>query len=176
MTRTLSRHSDGTLFRDLNGNGVMDPYEDPTLAPEARVEDLLARLSLEEKVGLLFQTVIDVSAPGDHDDPGRVGTGSSRDLIAGKLMNHFNVTRLPSARESAEWQNALQELAEQTPHGIPVTLSSDPRHGFSSNEGMAQPAGHFSQWPEMMGLAAIGDRRCSRGSATSRGRSTGRSV
>ena len=157
MTRTFRRHSDGTLFRDLNGNGVMDPYEDPILAPEARVEDLRARLSPEEKVGLLFQTVIDVSAPGDHDDPGRVGTGSSRDLIAGKLMNHFNVTRLPSARQSAEWQNALQELAEQTPHGIPVTLSSDPRHGFSSNDGMAQPAGYFSQWPEMMGLAAIGD-------------------
>ena len=43
---------DGVEFRDLNGNGVLDPYEDPRLDTTSRVEDLLGRLSLEEKVGL----------------------------------------------------------------------------------------------------------------------------
>ena len=28
---------DGTVFRDLNGNGVLDPYEDPRLPVAARV-------------------------------------------------------------------------------------------------------------------------------------------
>ena len=135
----------------------MDPYEDPRLPVEKRVSDLLGRLSLDEKIGLLFHTVIHVGEPGDHDDPGHVGTGSARDLVHGKFMNHFNVSHLRSARDTARWHNALQELAEQTPHGIPVTISSDPRHGFSQTEGMAQAAGDLSQWPETLGLAAIGD-------------------
>ncbi|KQZ85808.1 beta-glucosidase [Microbacterium sp. Root166] len=157
MALAHSESSDGTRYRDLNGNGVMDPYEDPRLSSDDRADDLLGRLSLEEKAGLVFQTVIHVGAPGDHDDPGHVGTGTARELVLGKRMNHFNVTRLPSARQTALWVNALQELAEGTPHGIPVTLASDPRHGFSHNEGMVQPAGHLSQWPETLGLAAIGE-------------------
>ncbi|MDX3387174.1 hypothetical protein PV682_37885 [Streptomyces niveiscabiei] len=41
---------DSTAFRDLNGNGRMDPYEDPRLSPEERTEDLLSRLSLDQQV------------------------------------------------------------------------------------------------------------------------------
>ena len=60
---------EGVGFRDLNGNGVMDPYEDPRLDVDARVEDLLSRLSLEEKVGLMFQTVIEAGADGSVLEP-----------------------------------------------------------------------------------------------------------
>ena len=42
---------DGTVFRDLNGNGMLDPYEDPRLPVAARVEDLLGRMALEDKAG-----------------------------------------------------------------------------------------------------------------------------
>ncbi|HQU71444.1 MAG TPA: glycoside hydrolase family 3 N-terminal domain-containing protein [Calditrichia bacterium] len=34
---------------DLNKNGVMDPYENPALEVEQRIEDLLSRMSIEEK-------------------------------------------------------------------------------------------------------------------------------
>lgn len=54
---------DGTRFRDLNHNGVLDPYEDPRLSVEERVDDLVPRLSLEELCGLLFHTVIE-TGPG----------------------------------------------------------------------------------------------------------------
>lgn len=33
----------------------------------------------------------------------------------------------------AEWHNRIQKLAEQTRLGIPVTISTDPRHAFSQN-------------------------------------------
>ena len=36
----------------------MTPYRDRELPVEARVEDLLARMTLEEKAGLLFQTMV----------------------------------------------------------------------------------------------------------------------
>ena len=35
---------DGVRYRDLNGNGVMDPYEDPRLPVAERVADLVGRL------------------------------------------------------------------------------------------------------------------------------------
>ena len=38
-----------------------------------------------------------------------------------------------------------------------MTISTDPRHSFSDNPGAAILAGPFSQWPEPIGLAAIGD-------------------
>lgn len=147
----------GVRFRDLNGNGVMDPYEDRRRSSHDRVSDLLPRLSLEEKVGLLFCTVITVGEPGDHDAPGQFGEGSVRELVAGRQISHFGLSKLPSPKETARWHNAVQELAEQNPHGIPITFASDPRHGFAKNEGMALSAGHLSQWPELLGLAAIGD-------------------
>jgi hypothetical protein len=48
--RTLST-DDGFAYRDLNKNGRLDPYEDPRLPIEERVEDLLGQLTLEEKAG-----------------------------------------------------------------------------------------------------------------------------
>jgi beta-glucosidase len=38
-----------------------------------------------------------------------------------------------------------------------VTISTDPRHAFVENTGVAFSAGPFSQWPEGLGLAAIDD-------------------
>ena len=55
---------EGVEYRDLNGNDRMDPFEDPRLTVEERVADLLPRLSLEEKVGLMFHTVIEAGADG----------------------------------------------------------------------------------------------------------------
>jgi beta-glucosidase len=60
-------------------------------------------------------------------------------------------------RELVGWYNRLQELAAGTRLGIPVTISTDPRHAFSDNPLAALLAGPFSQWPEQLGLAAIGD-------------------
>ncbi len=72
-------------------------------------------------------------------------------------MNHFNVHEIRTARQAARWSNRLQELAESTSHGIPVTVSTDPRHAFVENAGVAFSAGPFSQWPEALGLAALDD-------------------
>ncbi len=71
-------------------------------------------------------------------------------------MNHFNVYLVTDPGNMAAWYNRLQKLAERTRLGIPVTISSDPRHAFSS--GAANFAsGHFSKWCEPVGFGAIGD-------------------
>src|SRR3954454_5755526 len=157
MTRRTATSPDGVRFRDLDGDGVMARYEDPRRSPAERVADLVPRLSVEEKAGLLFHTIIGVGEPGEHDTPAGISPFSTRELVADRLINHLNLHQLPTARETARWQNAVQELAEQTPHGIPVTFSSDPRHAFTENSGVSFAAGAMSQWPEPLGLGAIGD-------------------
>lgn len=137
------RSADGIDYRDLNGNGVMDAFEDPRLPVEERVADLLPRLSLAEKVGLMFHPIIAA-------DPDAA-------LVTDRFLNHFNVHDLPEPRLAAQWTNRLQKLAEQTPHGIPVTISTDPRHSFAVNAGASFRTEHFSTWPEPLGLGAIGD-------------------
>ena len=157
---------DGVQFRDLNGNGRMDPFEDPRLDPEARVEDLLGRLSLEEKVGLMFQTVIEAGEDGTViEEAGRISKSPTSVVVLDKHLSHFNVHVLEDARMAARWHNALQAIAERTPHGIPVTVSTDPRHAFIENAGVSFSAKAFSQWPEPLGLAALRDVDAVRGFA-----------
>ena len=38
-------------FRDLNGNGALDIYEDVTQLTDLRISDLLSQMTLEEKAG-----------------------------------------------------------------------------------------------------------------------------
>ena len=44
----------GFAFKDLNRNGVLDPYEDWRLPAEDRAKDLASRLSVEEIAGLML--------------------------------------------------------------------------------------------------------------------------
>lgn len=154
---------DGTVFRDLDHDGLMAPFEDPRLPAAARVADLLPRLSLAEKAGLMFHTVIEVGAQGSVlTQPGPIAKSATAEVIKGKLVNHFNVHQLPSPRLAARWHNAVQDLAADTPHGIPVTISTDPRHGSVENMGASFAAVHFSRWPEPLGLAALRDLETAR--------------
>ena len=42
---------DGRQFRDANGSGTVDQYEDWRLPAGVRVDDLVSRMTLEEKAG-----------------------------------------------------------------------------------------------------------------------------
>ncbi|MFD8952365.1 glycoside hydrolase family 3 N-terminal domain-containing protein [Streptomyces xanthophaeus] len=162
---------DGTPFRDLNGNGVMEPYEDPRLPVAERVADLLARMTLEEKAGLLFHTMITINPDGSlvepepgapDDDPMRASTSA---MVTGKLMSHFNLFGAAAPRRMAEWNNRLQDLAATTRLGIPVTVSTDPRNGFVDNPAASVHTEGFSLWPEPPGLAAVDDEELVRSHA-----------
>jgi beta-glucosidase len=145
-------------YRDLNGNGRLDAYEDPRRPIEERVDDLLAQMAPEEKVGLMFHTPIGMNPDGTLlDAPAPFAPIATHELVLGRHITHFNIYWTPGARETAAWHNRLQRLAEDGRLGIPVTVSSDPRHGFSDNPATSLASGSFSQWPEPIGLAAAGD-------------------
>lgn len=153
----------GHVFRDLNKNGMLDLYEDNRLTPEERTEDLLAQMNLPEKAGSMFITSIAnnnggelVEKPTFSDLFSLMGLTNSA-LVARKHMNSFNVVFVGEPQLLARWHNRLQLMAERTRLGIPVTIASDPRHGFGENPAASLPAENFSFWPEPLGLAAIGD-------------------
>ncbi len=155
---SLVKTEDGFSFRDLNKNGKLDIYEDPRRPVEARVEDLLGRMTLEEKTGLLFINGSVVNEDGSIEEkPGAPGFGMvAAKQITDQKMNHFNLWQIPGAQAVAVWHNNLQRFAEGTRLGIPVTIASDPRNHFTRNI-FSMAANEFSQWCETLGFAALDD-------------------
>jgi beta-glucosidase len=144
----------GLRFKDLNRNGILDPYEDWRLPPSARAKDLVSRMTLEDKAGMMMHGTARSAGQGG-------GTGYDTAAIA-KLIRDVGVnsfiTRLSGdPRTLASADNQLQEIAEKTRLGIPLTISSDPRNHFQYTLGTSTQSGRFSQWPETLGLAATRD-------------------
>lgn len=141
--------SDGLRFRDLDRNGVLTPYEDWRLPPGERAQDLVARMTLEEKAGTMLHGSL-------------VGTDSYdlslvRSSVLERKVTHL-ITRLAGTPAlMAQQNNAIQAVAEEGRLGIPLTISTDPRHHFQYTEGASLAAGGYTQWPEPLGFAALRD-------------------
>ena len=154
---------DSITFRDLNKNGTLDIYEDKTAQLEDRVTDLLSQMTLEEKAGSMFITMIGMNTDGSISEqpsasnPFSLFLESNSTLLAKKKMNHFNIIQSTTAEGMATWYNRIQKLAERTRLGIPVTLATDPRHAATDNIGASIPTPFFSKWPSALGLAATRD-------------------
>jgi beta-glucosidase len=147
---------EGLRFRDLNRNSRLDSYEDWRLPVSSRVEDLLRRMTLEEKAA----TMLHASAPAVGNP---FGIGSSYDVneirraILERHLNAFNTRLSGNPAQIAEENNKLQAIAESARLGIPLTISTDPRNSTRASRGAAVTVGGFSKWPDSIGLAAIGD-------------------
>ena len=149
---------DGLRFKDLNRSGALDAYEDWRLTPEARARDLTGRMTLEEKAGTMMHGTARGAGPMAMAGVGTsYDTAANRALIDGAKVTSM-ITRLGGLPASlAAQNNSLQEIAERTRLGIPVTISTDPRHHFQYVLGASVTEGQFSQWPETLGFAALGD-------------------
>jgi len=103
---------------DFNKNGVKDVYEDPTQPVEKRVEDLLAQMKIDEKIGQLHQSTRDIGAEKIYKD--QIERGDMGSFLSGGEVI-----------ESPKQRNALQRMAvEGTRLGIPLIFGHDSIHGF----------------------------------------------
>lgn len=143
-------------YRDLNHNGRRDVYEDACQSIDARVDDLVRQMTLEEKVGAMMHGSLPAGDELGHGgaiyDLDQVGV-----MIGERHLNSFITRLVVTPRRLAEQNNEVQRLAEQTRLGIPVTISTDPRNHFQAVLGASTAGGGFSLWPETLGLAATGD-------------------
>ncbi len=164
---------DGLLFKDLNKNGKLDPYEDWRLAPEARANDLVSRMNLEEKAGLMAGPSLMPGPNGSLSEQSTYGTNPFNpgplQLVSpgtGEALNRLHLAQfivranLPP-RQMATWLNGVQEAAERTRLGIPPIFVTNPRNhlGAAANFGIMEAGGAFSQWPGTLGLAATRDAK-----------------
>jgi beta-glucosidase len=149
---------DGLTFKDLNRNGKLEPYEDWRLPASVRAADLAQRMSLEELAGLMVHGSLPSSGP-----MGAIGVGDKYDLDKTRQMiddDHVNtfITRLSgNAQDFARQNNEVQAIAESSRWGIPVTISTDPRHHFDQVLGAGTQDNAFSMWPGPLGFAALND-------------------
>lgn len=149
---------DGRQFRDLDRDGALTPYEDWRLSPDERAADLVDRLTLEQRAGLLVHGTLPTAASP-------IGAGTEYDLPALTPLlvdNHVTtfITRLSAAPGAiAEQHNRVQELAEAQPLGIPVLVSTDPRNGFSVTGGQTVARVGTTAMPDFPGMAAAGSPR-----------------
>jgi len=98
------REENGLIYRDLNKNGKLDIYEDPRQPVEARVDDLLGQMTLEEKAGMLFINGATVNEDATLERKEISGSGFTPgarlvaiDQMNDQRMNHFNLWRIPGA-------------------------------------------------------------------------------
>lgn len=93
------------------------PYRNPALPIEQRVDDLLKRMTLDEKVDQLMQITV-----GADTNPNNLGSGHSFRPTIGSVLSYCGGTRN---------RNAFQRLAvEETRLGIPIIWGFDVIHGW----------------------------------------------
>lgn len=149
-------------FKDLNKNGVLDPYEDWRLPNDERVENLLSLMNLKEKAGFMLISSI-VMNGGEVFGRGSGGGEITSDLsekeslmkvnfftrkplpapmlsmsgttkgIKERQLRHFILRTNASAKMTAEWSNKLQEVSESTRLGIPSIVASNPRNHITTD-------------------------------------------
>lgn len=165
---------DGCLFKDFSGCGRLLPYEDWRLDAKTRARDLAGRLSIEEIAGLMLYSshqlvpaVNELFFAGSYDGKDYEQsqarpwdlTDQQKDFLLKDKIRHVLVMKLADAQTAARWNNEMQALAENDGFGIPVSISSDPRHGASAAaaEFRVTAGADTSKWPEGIGLAATFD-------------------
>jgi len=172
----------GREFKDLNANGKLDVYEDWRKPVDARVADLVAQMTLEEKAGLMLIDTVNAACAPD----GTRGTvpANGLDFINNQQMHRFifrnvvtsandvSCTGTPriTPAEAATFTNSMQELSEATRLGIPVLYKSNARNHIDAQVrvGINEAAGAFSAFPKEAGIAAaaLGEQANATGETT----------
>ncbi len=139
----LSPPGSAAPVREVAADPVL-PYQDPTLPTPQRVDDLLARMTLEEKVGQMTQAErIDVAA-----DPGLITTYQLGSVLSGG----GSVPESNTPEAWADMVDEFQEAALDTRLGIPLLYGVDAVHGHANLLGA-------TVFPHNIGLGATRDPR-----------------
>ncbi|MGW5492353.1 glycoside hydrolase family 3 N-terminal domain-containing protein [Streptomyces olivaceoviridis] len=117
------------------------PYQDPSAPVPDRVSDLLARMTLDDKLGQMTQIEKDALVPQSDLAAYRIGS----------VLSGGDSTVSPNnAQTWADTYDSLQRTALTTPLGIPVIYGIDAVHGHNAVRGA-------TLFPHNIGLGATRD-------------------
>jgi len=137
------------------GNRDVPLYKQAGATTEARVEDLLRRMTLDEKIAqmlCLWQKKVEVQHPDTSFAPekmraawphgmGMLARPADRQVGANGVAGDSGSVKHRGPRETADYVNAVQKWAvEQTRLGIPLLMHEEALHGYAARE-----ATHFPQ-------------------------------
>lgn len=171
-TRNQIIEQDGYIFKNMAGVGELLPYEDWRLTFEERAKDLSDRLSVHEIIGLMLHSNSQ-TLPAKRGEMEHAGTydgkffqeneqakawdltDQQKKMVKEYGVRHFLVSKIQDVETAVRWSNSIQKCAEELPYGIPVNLSSDPRHGAGGEAvEFRNGSSEVSQWPEGLAMAA----------------------
>jgi beta-glucosidase len=150
----------GLKFKDSNGDGQLTPYEDWRLTAEQRAADLLGRMTLDEKAGMMLIDTLNADAGGAV--PALADEFINKQLMSRFILRNV-VTGTPAAGstnvsplQAATFTNAVQQMREATRLGIPAVFKSNARNHIDpdARQGINEAAGAFSTFPKEAGIAA----------------------
>lgn len=160
---------------DFDKNGVKDPYEDPSLPAERRVEDLLSRMTLEEKTCQLatlygYSRVLkdELPTPEWQHEVWKDGIANIDEHLNGIYGRSAGAHLPPSSltypySRHAEARNTVQRwFVEQTRLGIPVDFTDEGIRGLNHDRA--------TSFPSQLGVASAWDRDLVRQIGTVTGR------
>ncbi len=107
-------------------------YKNPRLPIEERINDLLARMTLQEKVAQLycFGRVVEMTGIL-FDDDGNLVPDKMAELFANGACQLGRPAQRTTPRQTAKITNAIQKfLAEETRLGIPALFNEEGLHGL----------------------------------------------
>lgn len=162
---------DGLKFKDLNQNSQLDSYEDWRLPAQERSTDLLTKLSLNQKAGLML-----ISTTRLKNEASFGGSGNNDSITSGfnetdmasdvnfftrkplgatmvsaagttkdvnrHFKRHFILRANAAVDTLAKWANRLQTECEAGEFGIPATIASNPRNHISSDAAVGLSVGN----------------------------------
>ena len=82
--KPVLQDAEGRRFKDSNGSGAVDPYEDWRLSAEARAKDLAGRMTLDEKAGMML--IDSLNAPAAQDS---LNTTEAARFVTEEKMTRF---------------------------------------------------------------------------------------
>lgn len=136
---------------DLNKNGAKDPYEDPALEIETRIDDLLARMTVEEKTAQMttlygFPRVLKDELPtpawktafwkdgiGNIDEHMNANSGWNNNLVEPKHA-------LPWSLHARAINEVQRFFVEETRLGVPADFTNEGIRGLMHAKATSFPA------------------------------------
>ena len=109
---------DGFAFKDLNQNGVLDPYEDWRLDADTRAENATSLLETEQMIGFLQM--------GNDSMGGEAELNDNVKLSLEQGIRSFGHSPSNTIKVRVAFNNALQAYAEGLTIGIPVDRQGEP--------------------------------------------------